>query len=285
MKIAYERTNTKINDNTVSADFNFTNVGMTEFKPVTYSSNSNKITTIKKEKIFLTTLNISKEEKNIINFINLYCKKDTEKENIPEWVYNIRFYNDEQLIEDKNINNEKIKKLEEKNIKLDEQLKKNLEYKSILYTTGDELVKVVSEILDELLEYDSGEFIDEGKEDFLIKKDDVTFVGEIKGISSAVQNKNVSQLEVHIQNYFDKLNEEGKDELIKGLLIINHQRNKDINERQEVHEHQKKLAEKYGSAIIETHTLLKMYEMYKRGDLSKEECKKILKEKIGLIEL
>ena len=52
------------------------------------------------------------------------------------------------------------------------------------------------------------------KEDFLINKDDITFVGEIKGLSSAVQNKNISQLEVHIQNYFDKLQEEGKEEKV-----------------------------------------------------------------------
>ena len=47
-------------------------------------------------------------------------------------------------------------------------------------------------MLDELLDYDSSEFVDEGKEDFFIKKEDVTFIGEIKGVSSSIANKNVS---------------------------------------------------------------------------------------------
>ena len=50
LKIAYERTNTKINDNILNADFNFIDVDTTKFEPVTYSNNSNKITTIKKRK-------------------------------------------------------------------------------------------------------------------------------------------------------------------------------------------------------------------------------------------
>ena len=141
------------------------------------------------------------------------------------------------------------------------------------------------EILDEILEYDSSEFIDEKREDFLIKKEDITFVGEIKGLSSSVQNKNVSQLEVHIQNYFDKLEEEGKEEKIKGLLVINHQRNKTLEERQEIHEHQINLATKYGSLIIETQTLLKIYEKYKLGNITKEECKKLFEDNVGLLEI
>ena len=179
---------------------------------------------------------------------------------MPEWIQNIEFYNDKQLKEDKNSNNEKIQKLKDKNIILEEQLNKNLEYKSILYTNGDELVKVVLEILDEILEYDSSEFGDEKREDFLIKKEDITFIGEIKGLTSSVKNENVSQLDVHVQSYLDELQQEGTEEKVKGLLIINHQRNKPIEERQEVHEHQIKLATRNESLIIETTTLLKLYE-------------------------
>ena len=175
--------------------------------------------------------------------------------------------------------------MKDKNIKLQEQLNKNLEYKSILYTNGDELVKVVLEILDEILEYDSSEFVDEKREDFLIKKEDITFVGEIKGLSSAVKNENVSQLDVHVQSYLDDLQQEGTEEKVKGLLIINHQRNKPIEERQGVHEHQIKLATRNESLIIETKTLLRLYEKYKLGKITKEECKKLFKNNIGLLEI
>ena len=285
LKIAYERTNTKINDNIMRADFNFVDVDKTTFEPVTYSNQSNKITTVKKDNIFLTTLNISKDEKNMMSFIDTHCKNNTGKENIPEWVYDINFFNDEELNKNKKENILKIKEIEENNKQLDIELDKNLEIKSILFTNGDELVKVVQEILDEILEYDSSGFVDENREDFLIKKEDITFVGEIKGLSSAVQNKNISQLEVHIQNYFDKLQEEGKIEKVKGLLIVNHQRNKPLEERQEIHENQKELATRYGSLIIETQTLLRIYEKYKLGKMTKEECKKIFEENIGLLEI
>lgn len=140
-------------------------------------------------------------------------------------------------------------------------------------------------MLDELLDYDSSEFVDEGKEDFLIKKEDVTFIGEIKGVSSAVANKNVSQLDVHVQSYLDEIQQEGKEEKVKGLLIINHQRNKSLEERQEVHEHQINLATRNGSLIIETVMLLKIYEKYKLGELTKEECKKIFQNNIGLLKI
>ncbi len=284
LELSFEKTKTTIEQKEIDADFNFTNY-QEEFKAITFSKNSNKITTIQKDKICLTTLNVLKNIDILKLFITNYCKENNEREEMPKWIQNIKFYNDEQLEEDKNSNNEKIQKLKDKNIKLEEQLNKNLEYKSILYTNGDELVKVVLEILDEILEYDSSKFIDEGREDFLIKKEDITFVGEIKGLSSAIQNKNVSQLEVHIQNYFDKLHEEGKEEKIKGLLVINHQRNKPLEKRQEIHEHQKDLATRYGSLIIETQTLLKIYEKYKLGDITKEECKKLFEDNIGLLEI
>lgn len=284
MSLSFEKTKTNIEENDVEADFNFNNFNEEGFEAITFSKNSNKITTIQKEKIILTTLNILQRDL-LKKFINKFCQEKAQKEEIPDWIERIKFYNDEQLKEDKNSNNEKIQKLKDKNRKIEEQLNKNMEYKSILYTNGDELVKVVLEILDEILEHDSSNFIDEGREDFLIKKDDITFVGEIKGLSSAVQNKNISQLEVHIQNYFDKLQEEGKEEKIKGLLVINHQRNKPLEERQEIHEHQKDLATRYGSLIIETQTLLKIYEKYKLGDMTKEECKKLFEENIGLLEI
>ena len=283
--VTFEKTRTTIVNKNIDADFNLIKYKEEQFEALTFSQNSNKVTTINKDKIYITTLKLLDDNEKLKLFIDNYCKKEQEKEEIPEWIQNIKFYNDEQLEEDKNSNNEKIQKLKDKNIKLEQQLNKNLEYKSILYTNGDELVKVVLEILDEILEHDSNNFIDEGREDFLIKKDDITFVGEIKGLSSAVQNKNISQLEVHIQNYFDKLQEEGKEEKIKGLLVINHQRNKPIEERQEIHEHQKDLATRYGSLIIETQTLLKIYEKYKLGDMTKEECKKLFEENIGLLEI
>lgn len=284
IKIAYEITNTNIDEISINADFNFLNIENSEFESVTFSNISKKVTTIKKGNVYITTLDL-KEEEQIKLFIDIFCKEKEEKSQIPDWIKNICFFNDKKLNEDKEINVNQINELIKRNEDINKQLEKNFEYKSILYSTGDELVSVVLEILEDMLEYDLKDFVDEKKEDFLIKKDDVTFVGEIKGLSSAVQNKNVSQLEVHIQNYFDKLHEEGKEEKVKGLLIINHQRNKPLEERQEIHVHQKSLAVKYGSLIIETKTLLNLYEKYKLCEISKNECKNLFKENIGVLEI
>ena len=285
LELAFEKTKTVCEAESIDADFNFIHYKEQKFESVTCSENSNKVTTIKKDNILLTTLNILKDVDILKLFINNCCRDNIQKEEIPDWINNIKFFDDEQLNQNKDKNLTKINELKQENIEIDKKLNKNLEYKSILYTNGDELVKVVLEMLDEMLEYNSSEFVDENKEDFLIKKEDVTFVGEIKGLSSAVQNKNISQLEVHIQNYFDKLQEEGKEEKVKGLLVINHQRNKPLEERQAIHEHQKNLANKYGSLIIETQTLLKIYEKLKLGNMTKEECKNLLEDNIGVLEI
>lgn len=283
--VSFEKSKTMIMEQNMDADFNFCNYEKDNFEALTFSKNSNKVTTIKRENIFITTLKILEDNENVKLFIDNYCKENQEKEETPDWIKNINFFNDEQLNQDKCKNLIKIRELKQENIEIDKELEKNLEYKSILYTNGDELVKVVMSILDELLDYDSSEFLDEGKEDFLIKKEDVTFIGEIKGVSSAIANKNVSQLDVHVQSYLDEIQQEGKGENVKGLLIINHQRNKSLVERQKVHEHQINLATRNGSLIIETVMLLKIYEKYKLGELTKEECKNIFQDNIGLLEI
>lgn len=283
--VTFEKTKTSIENKNMDADFNFINYKSEQFEALTFSQNSNKVTTINKDKIFITTLKILDDNEKLKLFIENYCKEKQEKEETPEWINDIKFFNDEQLNQDKENNLTKINELKQSNIKIDKELEKNLEYKSILYTNGDELVEVVMSILDELLDYDSSKFVDEKREDFLIKKEDITFIGEIKGVSSAIANKNVSQLDVHVQGYLDNLQEEGTEEKVKGLLIINHQRNKPLGERQEVHEHQVNLAKRNGSLIIETKTLLKIFEKYKLGKISKEKCKKLFEDNVGLLEI
>lgn len=285
MSITYEKTTTMLGKTKISADFNLLNFSESNFEPITFSSNSNKVTTVKNSKYIVTTLNILEDGEILKKFIEEYCKDEKQKQEIPEWMEEVNFFDDEELKENKNKNLTKIRELNVLNEEIDIKVKKNLEYKSILYTNGDELVKVVLEILDEILEYDSSKFVDEKKEDFLIKKEDITFIGEIKGLTSAVKNENVSQLDVHVQSYLDKLQQERTDEKVKGLLIINHQRTKPIDERQEVHEHQIKLATRNESLIIETKTLLRIYEKYKLGDMTKEECKKLFEDNVGLLEI
>ena len=77
--------------------------------------------------------------------------------------------------------------------------------------------------------------------------------------------------------------EEGKTENIKGILIINPLRNKAISERDEIHEKQIKLANLYGSLIITTETLLKLFNEFLEKRIDTNKIIDLLKSKIGLL--
>ncbi len=164
-----------------------------------------------------------------------------------------------------------------------EVIDKNNRYKSILYTTGDELVEVVFEILQEMLGCDLSEFTDKKKEDFKFTLGDKVFIGEIKGVTPNVKKANVSQLDVHVQEYMDENDEQAEN--IIALLIINHQRGKAISERERVHEEVIKLAERNGSLIVDTMVLLKLFEQYTLKEKSREECIELLENNTGLLEI
>ena len=246
------------------------------------SDNSNKITTINYNNFILTTLDLFSTEEHLDNFIQLLINSKKENE-IPKWIKDVNFFDDAKIKEEIKKNEEKIFKYQNSNKEIELKLDSNNRLKSILYTTGDELVEVVMKILDELLEYDSSSFVDKKKEDFLIKKETITFVGEIKGISSAVANKNVSQLDVHVQDYIDKITIENIKENVKGLLIINHQRDKELEYRNEIHQNQINLAKRNGSLIVETNILLMIYEKFLLQELKTEDILKLFSEKIGVL--
>ncbi|MBR8701292.1 hypothetical protein IX317_001093 [Fusobacterium sp. DD29] len=283
VKILYERTATVIDNNIVlMADFCFN-----EKKEVLTKSSSDKATTIKfNERVYLTTLNFerifNKEfQESIIPFLKK-IKLIEEKSTVPDWLETINFLNDKEEKEKIKENNKIINKAQEEIETSKKILDKNLYYKSILYATGDELVKVVFDILGDILDYNLNNFTDERKEDFLIKKENITFIGEIKGVNGSVKNANISQLDNHYNMYIDKLNDENKEENVKALLIINYNRNSPINERNEIHENQINLAERNKSLIIPTYDLLKLYEAFKQHRISSDEIEKMFIDKIGV---
>ena len=152
-----------------------------------------------------------------------------------------------------------------------------------LYTSGDELVEVIFEILEKMLGCNLSGFIDKKKEDFNFKIKDKVFIGEIKGVTPNVKKLNVSQLDVHVQEYLDDNEEENQN--IVALLIINHQRNKPITEREKVNEEVIKLAKRNGSLIVETMTILRLFEQYLSKEKTREECIDILVNHTGLLEI
>lgn len=164
-----------------------------------------------------------------------------------------------------------------------EKLEKNNEYKSILYKQGKPLEKTVLKILGELLNHNLSKFIDEKREDFLIELNDVTFVGEIKGVKTNLKNKHLAQLNIHLEKRREKI----KDENLKPIIIINRFRDVHPDEREPIDEEQINFAiNKYEHTLIITvEDLLKLYEEFKVKKIDSEEICGRFKNEEGLFKL
>lgn len=281
--LAYEQSQTKYGNSLAQADFYFSKCPCQS--EVTLANDSQKATTIKALKnCFITTLDLKDVANNFKAFL---CELGIlgKKEAIPQWLIDFECFDDKEQKDKINANNKEIEKLSQEITQASKELDKNLRYKSILIENGGILVDIVFEILQQLFEYDLSDFKDEKKEDFLIKLTDVSFIGEIKGVTSNIKSEHVSQVDVHYQSYCEKVQEEGGSEKVKALLIINPQRNKAISERDGVHENQIKLAVRNGSLIIPTSELLTIYEQYLAGNITTENIVTQFKEQTGLIDI
>lgn len=280
--IDYSKNKTVVNNKEYMSDFNLK--FSSEDSIITKGKSNDRPTTIQvSDNIYITSLNINESYELFDNFINtIFIKHD--KENIPTWIDDIKILDDGKLIEEKDKNNKEIESLEQKNIEIDSKLDKNNRIKSILYTTGDELVEVILDMLGDIVGINLKEFEDVKEEDFRFTKDEVTFIGEIKGVSQNIKRDNVSQADLHVQEYLDSL-EDADNREAKGILIINHQRTKKISEREEPNNKVVDLAIRNSCLIIETTTFLKLYEKFINGELSSDDIINILKNKVGLYKI
>ena len=119
--------------------------------------------------------------------------------------------------------------------------------------------------------------MDKKIEDIRFEYNNDVFIGEIKGIADNVKSKNLSQLDNHFTAFIDE-NPNIDEEKIFKLLIINAQRKLPLDKRDPIDDKQIAQAEnKYKSLIIETETLLKLFEKYKNQELNREEIIEKLK--------
>lgn len=277
LKVFYENTRTQINNSEILASFTFGDILPTDV--LTKSFGSDKPTTIKHGNVILSTLDIKSYEQLIGFLKQIHLIK--EKDEVPKWVKEEKMFDDKKQLRIIDENNDIISKATDKIKQARKIMDRNERYKSILYTSGDELVDVIFEILEQMLGCDLSAFHDIKKEDFNFCLDNNVFIGEIKGITSNVKSINVSQLDVHVQNYLDD-HEEDKDK-ITSLLIVDHQRNRPLSEREPVHNIQINLAKRNESLIVETITLLKLFEKYLGDTLTREKCVEILTTNTGLL--
>lgn len=282
--IVYENTKTILESGEVAAAFYFNQQiydGET-IDVLTKSVKSEKSTTIKIGNVILSTLLLENYEKIGAFLKSIGLIKQEQRR--PEWMEEINMFDDDKQIEIIRDNQTQIQIAETNIEEARKVINKNNKYKSILYTNGEELVKVVLEILEEMLGCDFSNFKDVKREDFLTIVDEYTFIGEIKGVNHNVKSENIAQLERHYQSFLDD-NPDADESKICALLIMDYQKNKPIQEREPVHEKQVALARKYGSLIIDTYTLLKLFEKYISGEKSRAECIDILQNNTGLLRI
>lgn len=282
--LQYEITRTKVGELQFEADFFFKD--SVKYVALTKSDKSEKTTTIafKSNRFFATTLHITDTENDILHFIDATINSTTQSE-YPDWFSTIVFDDDIQQIQNIEANQVVIEQAQHHIEQAQAKLSLNDEYKSILYTNGDELVRVVYKILQQLLSCDLSAFVDEKREDFLIKKEECTFIGEIKGVNTNVRYEHVTQCNLHLSQYMDQLEEQGKQETVKQLLIINPFRKTDPAQRDPVHEKQIQLAIKSDCLIIETATLLRVFEAFLAGSISVNQCLSAFINQSGLLNL
>lgn len=278
LNLVYENTQSQIENKNLLASFYFNVEGE---NVLTRSIGSLKPTTIILNEMVISTLLIENYEE-LIDFLRT-TKLVEDKQEVPGWMEEIKMFDDNIQLQIIEKNNETIKDANDSISKAMEVINKNKRYKSILYTNGDELVEEVFEILKEMLGCDLSDFYDKKREDFKFEIGGKTFIGEIKGITPNVKKANVSQLDVHVQEFLDE-NKDIKGDVV-ALLIINHQRNKSLEDREPVMEDQIKLAERNGSLIVETITLLKLFEQYLNKVKTREECITILEKNKGLLRI
>ncbi len=277
--LAFEKTNTKISGTNYEADFYLVN----STAIITKSELSEKPTTIELSKnVYVTTLAVTKTIADIKHYVTALFEQH-ESEPAPEWMGAISFGDD--MLQNSQIEQSKaeIKAAEERIIAAKNKLKENAKVKSILYTNGDELVEVVFNILEKILACDLSAFVDDKREDFLIKLPSCTFIGEIKGVTSNVRYEHISQVELHYRGYLDQLAESGISENVKQLLIMNPFRTKPLDKRDPVHTSQIELAIRNGCLIIETNTLLRLYEKFCNGEVTTQRCVAVLSSRTGLL--
>lgn len=279
-ELDFENTVTKLLDKEVLADFYFNENYLENDDILLRSEKSNKVTTIKVDtNLYYTTLNLIEDSNVLEDFLVKIKVLNKNKEEIPSWINDINILDDDKIKKNIDELEDIIKKKQENKEKELEKLKINNKIKSILYETGTELQNEVIEILNEILDYRDDNFVDEMEEDFRIKKTDVTFIIETKGLSRNIKGTDVNKTVNHVLVY----EEEHPDshENLKGIFIVATQREKELSKREELPDRQIQIAERNNILIVTTVELLKVLDAFRNNKITTDEIIEELKNKNG----
>ena len=119
------------------------------------------------------------------------------------------------------------------------------------------------------------------KEDFRFKFRDISFMVEIKGINTNVKNSNIAQCKKHVTDFLIAEDNTMSPDNVKGLLIINPQRDIEPRKREPIHADQINYAKSEGILIITTLELLKLYQAYTKDGTVSNACFDTFKNNVG----
>ena len=265
--IRYEKSVTKINDDIFLSDFVFDESIYRSLK----KSNGGKDVILDIDGIYVTTLDI--KDNNEVSVMLDFILSQYHKSIAPEWINNIEYFSNRSYLSEKD---EILKRLDV----LEKEISKNNKFKSILYSNGDELIGVVKEILVDIFKLQDDHFIDVKKEDFRFKFRDISFMVEIKGINTNVKNSNIAQCKKHVTDFLIAEDTMSPND-VKGLLIINPQRDIEPSKREPIHADQISYAKSEGILIITTLELLKLYQAYTKDEVVSNKCFETFKNNVG----
>ncbi|WP_215767937.1 hypothetical protein [Haemophilus sp. SZY H8] len=267
----FERTDTKLSDTVrISADFYFPE--RDHFEILLRSIDSDKVTCCKKDNLFLTTLDILTDEELQL-FLEKVGLKASPNAVAPDWMNKVMLFDDAEQLKKIEQNEAQIKSCKDSIAVSKGKLSENSRFKSILYTSGDELVDVVKDIFSKIFDVDFSGFKDKKKEDFTFTFKNKIFIGEIKGVNQNIKTTNLAQLDLHFTNFIEDRADDLDENNIHKLLVMNHQKDKDLKSRIPVDQQQIDMAKnKYESLIIETVELLEMYDKFARREMDQKEC-------------
>ena len=281
-QLNFATTNTTLKGTNIKADFYFNKQCFNKEERILESDTSKKLTTIKvKENLYYTTLDLMKNKESLEAF--LQCTKIIRNEETaePEWVKEVNILDDVEIKDKVKQLENSIKDLEEKKMIEIQKLIENNKIKSILYQTDKNLQIMIIQMLNEMLEYEDKDFVDKMEEDYKIKKDDITFIIETKGLLRNVKGEDISKTLNHVEIYLDELEEKELTENVKGIYIVATQRNKKVEKREKTPDRQITLAKRNNVLIIRTEQFLKLFEAYRNKKISTDEIKELFKKEIG----
>lgn len=280
--IYYEKTVTTIENTKIGADFYFYPISLynsmlingngenaVNLENKIYSDDSNKLVSYTDGRYTLTTLQF--EDGEALNkYLNQIYKNDS-KEEYPEWFEEISFFDDNVQKEAIETEKRRIAESKQKIELAQEKLKENKHFESILFKTGQALEEILVSMLKEMFDINS-EFIDTKDEDFSFEKNGIHYLFEFKGLTKDVKKSKISQLTTHAYKYAEQ--NEIADDSIKRIMIVTRYKDKAPKDRLPISHNVIEVAKNSMNnvLIIDTVQFLKIFEKYRSGELSSEQC-------------